>query len=291
MYRHRQNNHPFTNTYDTTLTTKKKVVETKSTIFESYILVVRFPIQLLLYDFVRGRSGGEINVPDEERCRSIVPVNSMTFIFGNREQNVVISCVEAHHVRQAFFTLYAVHVSRGEMVLVNFKNPILLKVDVEWKKTLIRGDLRFVLGKDILLIISYKEKLIDIFKFREVNGRYKREVGSMKPVRNNMQGFISKSGQGYALVLFKRYIVGVYEIFCQFPDCIIKRTNKEISKQVKPFLIIPLKVKLNILSLVGIHDYRNLVFLDAEPGIYQGKRKVFINTVRMYRESLRQDSV
>jgi hypothetical protein len=280
VYRYRPSNVAFTKTHDTTLTAKKKVVQMKLLLLERYIIAVCFPTHLVLFDVVRGRNAGEMKIPAEDRCQSIASITSMKLIFGNNEQNVVISCAESNS-HKSFYTLYAVNISRGETMLVNLKNPIMLRANIKWtQKTQMRRDIRFILGKDVLFIVSYREKLIDIFHFREVNG-YKVEGSTIKPSSNNIRIIISQSGQGYALLLLDNYIVAVYEVFCHFPDCIIKKRKKDVVKEVKPFLIFPLKLKINIDNLVVIHDDSNVGFL--------GRRNV--KTVRMYRENHRQDSV
>jgi hypothetical protein len=185
-------------------------------------------------------------------------------------------------------TLYDVHVSRGKKVTVYFKNPVVIKPNRRrTQKTIIKMDMKFVLGKDILFLISYKEKQIDVFHFREAN-RYRPDGNRITPSMNNVMAMIGNSDFGYALLLYHNYLIGVYEVFCKFPAAIIKGRNKEIVKQVKPVRAFPMKAKgVRIDISLGMDEDRHLVFLDAEHGqrAQNGQRNLVLKRVRMYKEN------
>ncbi|XP_064639658.1 uncharacterized protein LOC135495149 [Lineus longissimus] len=288
VYRYNKNNEAFIKAYDTTTNKNGGTSIIVGSFFQNYLLAVRMKTStVLLYDVVRGYFGGKIDIPAQDRCRRLVDIRSMMFNFGNGDQNAAVCCMSTR-IRKMSITVYDVKVTshRGK-VWVKFVSPKLMRPNGrQTRKTVMKMDSKFILDADILLMISYKEKHIDVFHFRQSNG-YKPERNNIKPPMASV-ALIGNSKFGSTLLVHHNNLIGLFEIFCRFKDSISKKKYEAMLKRVNPVLTFKMKVKgKNIELIMGMNMNRNLVFLDAEYDKRQkhGQMNQIVRTVLIYRES------
>jgi hypothetical protein len=170
-------------------------------------------------------------------------------------------------------TVYDWIVSKRKEVMIILKNLKLINHESNLNvRMLYRLDVKFIHNSDVLFVFSYKRNFIKFYSFHEATA-YKKRESSIRPTASSNLIKIGHPNLAIVLIIKGKQLYGVFEMRCFLKDGLRDSAVKERVRQVRPWLIIPLKTSHGIDDHLDTDEDGNLSFMDVTP-VKKGRKKV-----------------